>query len=109
MNTRVFFGDKRLEKAFDELPDNDPIKKGIIKAMNDIKGNWDVGRLITKDTHNKLNIKKFLEKYNVDTIRIYNLPSAWRLFYGIKVGNQIEILAIVLDWMDHKEYERMLR
>lgn len=35
----------------------------------------------------------------------YDLPDAWRLIYTIK-EDEIKILSIILEWFDHKEYER---
>ena len=106
---KLMFADKNLKRVFDNLSDKDPIKKGLIKAMKDIKENFMVGRLITKDTHNKNRIKKILEKYNSNNIRVYNLPSAWRMLYSITRSEDIKIVAIILDWVSHKDYERLLK
>lgn len=106
---KLTFVDRDLEKSFNELPDKDPIKKGLIKAMRDIKEDFGVGRLITKDTHNKSRIKKILGKYGSNNIRVYNLPSAWRMLYSITRSEDIKIVAVFLDWMSHKEYEKLLR
>jgi hypothetical protein len=106
---KVFFGDKKLEELFNNLPEKDPIKKGLIKAIRDIKEDCMIGRLITKETYNKTGIKTILNKYKVENMRIYNLPSAWRMLYSITRNECIEIIAVILDWMDHKEYEKMLK
>ena len=106
---KLIFVDKDLEREFNNLSDEDPIKKGLIKAMRDIKENFGVGRLITKDTHNKSRIKKILDKYKTNNIRIYNLPSAWRMLYSITRSEDIRIVAVFLDWMNHKNYEKLLR
>jgi hypothetical protein len=34
------------------------------------------------------------------------LPNGWRLLYSV-VGVEIELIAVVLDWMDYKDYERL--
>ena len=106
---KLIFVDKNLEKSFNNLSDKDPIKKGLIKAMRDIKEDFGVGRLITKDTHNKSRIKTILDKYDSNNIRIYNLPSAWRMLYSITRSEDIKIIAIILDWVSHKDYEKLLR
>jgi len=106
---KLTFADKKLEKSFNALSDKDPIKKGLKKAMRDIKGNFGIGRLITKDTHNKSRIRKILEKYGVVNVRVYNLPSAWRMLYSITRSEDIKIVAVVLDWVSHKDYEKLLR
>jgi len=38
----------------------------------------------------------------------YNLPGAWRLIYSIQGGEAI-IITIILDWMDHKTYEKKFK
>lgn len=106
---KLIFVDRDLERVFNNLSDKDPIKKGLVKAMRDIKENFGVGRLITKDTHNKGRVKKILWEYGSSNIRIYNLPSAWRMLYSVTRSEDIKIIAIILDWMSHKDYERLLR
>lgn len=106
---KIFFSDQRTQKLFDSMSEKDPIKKGLLKAIKDIKADFQIGRLITKNTHNKGNIKFLLKKYKVDNIRVYNLPSAWRMLYSITAKGNIEIIAVILDWMTHKEYERLLK
>lgn len=48
--------------------------------------------------------KEYL-KYGIDNLWKYNLPNAWRLLYSIG-KEEVQIISIVLEWMDHKEYER---
>lgn len=106
---KIVFVDKELENVFNNLSDKDPIKKGLIKAMRDINEDFMVGRLITKDTHNKSRIKQILDNCGLDNIRVYNLPMAWRVLYSITRSEDIQIVAIILDWVSHKDYEKLLR
>ena len=39
---------------------------------------------------------------------IYNLRKDWRLLYSIG-RDEIEVLAVILDWMNHKDYERLFK
>ena len=60
--SRVVFISDKLEKSFNSLPDNDPIKKSIIKAIKDLRENAFAGiqipkRLIPKDYVIKYEIK----------------------------------------------------
>lgn len=106
---KVIFVDEGLETTFNNLSDKDPIKKGLIKAIKDIKEKFDVGRLITKDSRNKKKIKEILKKYKVDNIRLYNLPSYWRVLYSVTKSEDLKIIAVLLDWIDHKEYDRLFK
>ncbi len=76
---RVVFIDDELEKAFKSLEDNDPVKKGLKKAIREISENAFCGR----------NVKKSLIPViysNLGNLWIYNLPSAWRLIYSFWKG-----------------------
>lgn len=100
---KVVFVDDGLEKSFNELSEKDPLKKAIIRAIQHIQGNAFVGRNVRK----KLIPQKLIEKYKIDNLWIYNLPESWRLLYSITPSERIEIVAAILDWMDHKDYERL--
>lgn len=106
---KVVFIDEDLETLFNNLSDKDSIKKGLIKAIKDIKEDFGAGRLITNDTYKKKGIKNFLSKHGLDNLRIYNLPSAWRVLYSITKNQDLKIVAVLLDWMTHKDYEKLLR
>ncbi len=102
---RIRFIDSSLEKAFNILKDDDPIKKALIKAIRDIKENCYCGRNVKK----KLIPKKFINKYRINNLWIYNLPSAWRLLYSLTTSGEIELIAVILNWMNHKDYERLFK
>ena len=59
---KLAFANRNLESSFNNLSEKDPIKKGLKKAMQNIKEDFTIGRLITKDTHNKNRIRKILDK-----------------------------------------------
>ena len=100
---KVVFVDSELEDSFNEMSDKDPIKKGIIRAINSIQENFSCGRNVKKE----LIPKRLVEKHSLTNLWIYDLPNGWRLLYSISSGGEIEIIAAVLDWMDHKDYERL--
>ena len=100
---KVVFIDQELEDSFTQMSDKDPIKKGIIRAIGFIKEDFSCGRNVKKE----LIPKKFIDKYHLNNLWIYDLPNGWRLLYSIASGGEIEIIAAVLDWMDHKDYEKL--
>jgi len=104
----IRFIDLELKRVFESMPNDDPIKKGLVRAFEDIENNEGVGRLVIKKAYQKKEVKRFLEKYEVNNLRIYNLPSAWRLIYSV-TADEIGIIAVILDWMNHKDYEKLLR
>ncbi len=106
--SKVKFADKNLLKSFKKLEnskgDEKKLYKFLIRAFKDIEKNAFCGIQIPK----KLIPKSYLKKYNVKNIWKYNLPNAWRLLYSIE-ADEIIVVSIILDWMDHKDYERKFK
>jgi hypothetical protein len=102
---KVVFIDESLENAFNSLKDNDPTKKALIKAIKDIQENCYCGRNVKKNLIPRI----FIEKHGLNNLWIYNLPSAWRMLYSLTNSGNVELIAVVLDWMNHKDYERLFK
>ena len=100
---KVVFIDESLEESFNSLPEEDPIKKGLIKAIKEIKENAFCGRNVKKN----LIPKSLIQKYGINNLWIYNLPDGWRMIYVLTPTEEVQIIAIILDWMNHKDYERL--
>jgi len=98
--TEVQFADEKTKKAFNEMNEYS-LKNFIERAFLDIRNNPFCGIQIPK----KLIPREYLLKYNVKNLWKYNLPNAWRLIYSVQ-GGELIIFAIILEWMDHKTYER---
>lgn len=105
METRVVFAESSLKESYEKLSATDPrLSKEIEKAMNEIVKNRFCGRNVRK----KLIPKKLIRKWGITNLWIYNLRKDWRLLYAIE-GDRVELLAIILDWMNHKQYERLFK
>lgn len=103
MESRIVFVDKKLKNAFLELKKSDKkLYNEICKSIEDIRHHAWVGRNVKK----KLIPKSLKNKYGIDNLWIYNLSKDWRLLYSLG-KDEIELLAVVLDWMNHKDYERL--
>ena len=103
--SKVVFISDELEKNFNELKENDPIKKGIIRAIRDLKENAFVGVQIPK----RLFPKEYIQKYKINNLWKYDLPNGWRLLYTVTAENEVELISAILEWFDHKGYERRFR
>ena len=102
----VKFSDLKLKESFEDLKEIDKdLYLQIDKATDEIKTNVFCGRNVKK----RLIPKELKQKYEIDNLWIYNLRSGWRLLYSITSPDKVEILAIVLDWMNHKDYERLFK
>jgi Txe/YoeB family toxin of Txe-Axe toxin-antitoxin module len=70
----------------------------IKKAIDGLKKNPSCGKKIQRNLWPK-------EYRDIPNLWKYNLSSSWRLLYTIR-ENKISIVSIILEWLDHKSYER---
>ena len=101
----VVFAEEKLKRSFQRVKKEDPILYKFLKrAIDDLKDNPFCGIPIPK----RLIPKIYIKKYGINNLWKYNLPGAWRLLYSI-AGNRVSIIAIILEWLPHKEYERRFK
>jgi len=104
----VAFATKEVRNGFEELKggkfEDRQLYGFLQRAMGDLKKNPFIGINVPKN----LIPKEYARKFGVDNIRKYNLPNAWRLIYTLK-GNEIMIVSVILEWMDHKNYEKRFK
>ena len=100
--SRVVFVSDELEKDFNSLRPDDPIRKGIVRAIKDLKQNAFSGIHIPK----RLWPGEYVQKYGINNLWKYDLPNGWRLLYTITAENEVELISAILEWFDHKGYER---
>lgn len=75
--------------------------KAIEREKNNLKINMHKGVQIQKDQIPKI----YVEEYGVNNLWKINLPDYWRMIYTI-VGNEYEIISVLLEFIDHEEYNR---
>ncbi|MCX6801724.1 MAG: type II toxin-antitoxin system YoeB family toxin [Candidatus Diapherotrites archaeon] len=101
----VLFIDENTREAFEKLQSGkyeDIQLYGFIdRAIDDLKANPFVGINLPK----RLWPKEYVQKYRINNLWKYDLPNGWRLLYTVK-GTEVEIIAVILEWMEHKEYDR---
>jgi len=101
-DTFVGFINQKVKEEYNKAKDENPqLFKFLERATNDLKENSFCGIKIPK----KLWPEEYIRKYSIDNLWKYDMPNAWRLIYTI-VKDEIKILAILLEWFDHKKYER---
>ena len=104
----IVFADEKLKKVFDELKKGkgaEPrLSEFLDRAFDDLKVDPFTGIKIPK----KLWPKDYTKKYDMDNLWKYDLPNGWRLIYTLK-ANQVTIITVVLEWFDHKSYERKFK
>ena len=100
--SKVIFASKNIDEEFCKLDESNEIKKYIKRAIADIQTNAYCGIQFPK----RLIPKIYVQKYGINNLWKYNLPDGWRLIYSITTPNKVEILAVILEWFSHPEYER---
>ena len=98
---KVVFASDSLEKDFEKIKD-EKIGKYLKRAFLDIEENVFCGVRIPK----RLIPKEYIFKHNVDNLMKYDLPDGWRLIYTLDSEENAKILAVLLEWFNHKNYEK---
>jgi Txe/YoeB family toxin of Txe-Axe toxin-antitoxin module len=105
MKSSVYFGDEKLKACYEGLRESKVEDKMLLnwisRAIEDLEKNAFCGIQIPK----KLIPKIYIDKYKIDNLWKYDLPKGWRLIYSV-VYDGVCIISILLEWMDHKNYER---
>ena len=100
--TEIFVGfiNEKVKNEYEKAKqENVQLFKFLERATNDLKHNPYCGTKIPKDYWPG----DYIKKYAIDNLWKYDLPNAWRLIYTI-VKDEIRILAVLLEWFDHKKY-----
>jgi hypothetical protein len=98
---------KEVYGFLNEESPNSKEERMILRAINQkielIKTNPHFGNPISK----KLIPKEYIEKYGARNLFRVELPNFWRMLYTLTAGEtRIEIIAFVLDIIDHPTYNK---
>ena len=52
--------------------------------------------------------KEYVRDYDVNNLWKINLSGAWRMIYTIR-GSEVEIISLILDIMNHRNYEKKFK
>lgn len=106
--SKIRFIDEKLKKTFYNLENGDASEKELFnflkQTMDNIEENAFSGIQISK----RLIPKEYFQKYGVTNLWKHNLPKGWRLIYSIAT-EEIIVVSILLEWFNHKEYERRFK
>ena len=104
----VNFIDEKTKKIFSQLENGDTsereLHRAILEATDNLEENVFCGMQIQK----RLIPKEYIKKYGITNLWKYNLPKGWRILYSIR-REEIIVMAVILEWFDHKEYERRFK
>lgn len=104
----IRFVDEITRNAFYKIEKGNDSEKKLFKtitiALNKIEENAFCGIQIPK----RLIPKEYVAKYEIKNLWKYNLSNGWRLMYSI-VTSEVLIISLVLEWFDHKDYEKTFK
>ena len=103
--SRVVFISNALEKEYNTLRDDDFLKKAIGRAIRELQRNTFCGTQIPK----RLFPKEYVSTYKISNLWKYDLPKGWRLLYTVTALNEVELISAILQWFDHKQYEKKFK
>lgn len=104
-HSKVIFISENLEKAFNSIPEEEILKKHIKRAIEDLKINAFSGTQIPK----RLFPKEYIQKYKVTNLWKYDLPQGWRIIYTIARESEVQLLSVILEFFNHKEYSKRFK
>ena len=98
---------KEVYEFLNRESQNSKFEKTILNALHNkiehIKNNIHYGQPIAK----KLIPQEYFVKYGITNLFRVELPNYWRMLYTLSNGeSEIEIIAFVLDLVDHKVYDK---
>ncbi len=100
--SEVVFAEDKLEREFYSLDDSDDLKKNLKRAIEDIKQNAFCAIPVPK----RLIPRVYIQKYKITNLWKYDLPDGWRLLYSLTTPNKVEIISVLIEWFDHKNYDK---
>jgi len=103
-NVRIGFATEKLKQDYENLEkgkhEEKQLHKNMTRAINDLEKNEQAGTRIPEKLW-----PQYYAKHNITNLWKYDLPNSWRLIYTLK-GSQALIVAMLLEWFDHKRYEK---
>ena len=103
----IRFVDENLKKAFYKLETGDKQEKELFKLLEQAVTNIEENAFCGIQIPKKLIPQEYYKK-GIKNVWKYDLPKGWRLIYSI-VNEELIVVSIVLEWFDHKEYERRFK
>ena len=97
---------EEVYKKLNEESETSKQARMILKAINNkielIKANIHYGNPVAKN----LIPEEYKQKYSVINLFRVELPAFWRMLYTLTNNEEIEIIAFVLDIIDHPTYNK---
>jgi hypothetical protein len=108
MKAAVFFADEQLRQAFLSLASAKAEYREVSDLLNAAFDAIARDAFCGIQVPKRLILRHYITKYGIDNLWKYNLSKKWRLMYSV-AGDGTNVIALILEWLPHKEYERRFR
>lgn len=92
---------KDFNKAYEKITDA-TIQKSVAQIITSLKNDILVGEHMRR----QIIPKYYVKRHNIQTLYRVALPHRWRLIYSIQTFYENERTALLLEIMDHKQYNK---
>jgi len=106
MKVSINLADASVQKRLTSLESSTSESKKLFLELNHIFDR------LQKDPYCGIHIPKklippaYFKRYRLKNLWKYDLSDGWRLIYFI-VNDKEDMIIVIIDWMSHKEYERL--
>ena len=104
----IRFADENIQETLSKLEKGDNSERELFKFINQALDNLEENSFCGIQIPKKLIPKPYISKYDVKNLWKYDLPKGWRLIYSV-VNDEIVVVSLVLEWMNHKDYEKRFK
>jgi hypothetical protein len=108
MKAAVYFADEQVKQKFFALTSGKGEDREIHQLLNETFNQLARDAFCGIQVPKRLIPKTYLTKYGIDNLWKYNFHKNWRLMYTI-MGDGETLIALIIEWLPHKEYERRFR
>jgi hypothetical protein len=106
MRCSISFVNKSVKDNFFLLSDSNSEDKAIFESLNIAFDNISDDVFIGIQIPKNLIPKAYKKQLEIDNLWKYDLPYGWRLLYTV-ISDGNTVIAIIIDWLPHKKYERL--
>lgn len=106
--SEIRFVDEKIKEAFYKLKKGDKSEQELFNVINNALDKIEENAFCGVQIQKHLMPKIYAQKYNVENLWKFDLPKGWRLIYSIK-DDKLIVVSIVIEWFDHKDYEKRFR
>lgn len=99
------FADEKIKEAYYQLEQGDDQERELFKLIKQALINIEENAFCGIQLPKRLIPQEYTQNYGVGNVWKYDLPRGWRLIYSI-VREEVIVISLILEWFDHKEYER---